>query len=94
MGDRDDHAAAAAGEGGEVDAVGKVENVGDGTPSSMESTPEPEQDGAAEATQEPALPQKRKGGRKPVRFLSNITDCSVTLLNGMIANGCKDLCYL
>lgn len=66
MGDSDDHAAAT--DGGDVDAVGKIENVGDGTPSSMESTPEPEQDGAAEATHEPAQPQKRKGGRKPVRL--------------------------
>ena len=36
----------------------------DGTPSSIESTPEPEV--GAEVSQEPAQPQKRKGGRKPV----------------------------
>jgi hypothetical protein len=37
----------------------------DGTPSSIGSSPE--QDIGMEAEQEPAQPQKRKGGRKPVR---------------------------
>ena len=69
MADSDDHAAVAV-EDGDVDVVGKIENVGDGTPSSMESTPEPDQDAAAETTAEPAQPQKRKGGRKPVRLSS------------------------
>jgi hypothetical protein len=36
----------------------------DGTPSSIGSSPE--QDIGMEAEQEPAQPQKRKGGRKPV----------------------------
>jgi hypothetical protein len=46
-------------------AVAKIDVARDGTPSSMESTPEA--DGGNEATQEPAAqPQKRKGGRKPV----------------------------
>jgi hypothetical protein len=68
MSDSNDHV---ADEAGDMDAVGKIENVGGGTPSSIESTPDPEQeqDAAAETAgiQEPALPQKRKGGRKPVR---------------------------
>lgn len=38
----------------------------EGTPSSIESTPEP--DAQPELSQEPAAqPQKRKGGRKPVK---------------------------
>ncbi len=37
----------------------------DGTPSSIESSPENDHD--PEPSQEPAQPQKRKGGRKPVR---------------------------
>ena len=53
--------------GDDVAAVGKIDVARDGTPSSMESTPEA--DGGMEATQEPtAQPQKRKGGRKPVSF--------------------------
>ena len=47
-------------------AESKVEPPRDGTPSSLESTPEPEV--GAEPSQEPAQPQKRKGGRKPVRI--------------------------
>jgi len=51
--------------GDDVDAVGKIDVTRDGTPSSMESTPE--HDGGIETQQEPtAQPQKRKGGRKPV----------------------------
>lgn len=50
--------------GDDVAADSKIDVVRDGTPSSMESTPE--HDGAVEATQEPTQPQKRKGGRKPV----------------------------
>lgn len=45
-------------------ADSKVEPVRDGTPSSLESTPEQEEQ--PEPSQEPAQPQKRKGGRKPV----------------------------
>ncbi|KAK4548569.1 hypothetical protein LTR36_009479 [Oleoguttula mirabilis] len=47
-------------------ATSKIETGHDeGTPSSIESTPE--QDGLPEISQEPAvLPQKRKGGRKPI----------------------------
>lgn len=50
-------------------ATSKIETGHDeGTPSSIESTPE--QEGQHEMTQEPAaLPQKRKGGRKPVSSL-------------------------
>ena len=51
--------------GDDVATVGKIDVTRDGTPSSMESTPE--HDGGMEATQEPTTqPQKRKGGRKPV----------------------------
>lgn len=39
--------------------------VHDGTPSSVESTPEPDVPHEA-AAEQPAQPQKRKGGRKPV----------------------------
>lgn len=45
-------------------AASKMDAVREGTPSSIESTPEP--DAVAEASQEPAQPQKRKGGRKPI----------------------------
>lgn len=45
-------------------APSKVENPPEATPSSLESTPE--QEAGPEPTQEPAQPQKRKGGRKPV----------------------------
>lgn len=51
--------------GGDMAAPSKAEAARDATPSSLESTPEPEAD--AETAQEPAQPQKRKGGRKPVR---------------------------
>nr|POE88136.1 hypothetical protein CFP56_11365 [Quercus suber] len=44
--------------------VGKVEDARDGTPSSIESTPEQEVE--ADASEQPAQPQKRKGGRKPI----------------------------
>ena len=40
-----------------------LDEVKAGTPSSFESTPEPN---AESAVQDPAQPQKRKGGRKPV----------------------------
>lgn len=48
-------------------AAGKVESdMRQGTPSSIESTPD--HDAVPEASHEqPAQPQKRKGGRKPVR---------------------------
>ncbi|KAK5173737.1 uncharacterized protein LTR77_002418 [Saxophila tyrrhenica] len=42
----------------------KVEPPRDGTPSSLESTPE--QEDQLEQSQEPAQPVKRKGGRKPI----------------------------
>jgi len=61
--------------GDHVAAVTKIDVARDGTPSSMESTPEA--DGGIEATQEPAAqPQKRKGGRKPVscQFFSQRTN--------------------
>ena len=47
-------------------AASKIETaVHEGTPSDLESTPEP--DAHHEVSQEPAAqPQKRKGGRKPV----------------------------
>ena len=45
-------------------AADRLDPERDGTPSSIESTPE--HDTIAEASQEPAQPQKRKGGRKPV----------------------------
>lgn len=45
-------------------APSKIEPAAEGTPSSIESTPEREAD--AEPSQEPAQPQKRKGGRKPI----------------------------
>ena len=70
MGDNDASSsnAAAAGDndaGADVGAaIGKVDASRDGTPSSMESTPE--QEAGADAANEPAQPQKRKGGRKPV----------------------------
>ena len=46
----------------------ELEPVREGTPSSIESTPEHEIEAGAEGepSQEQALPQKRKGGRKPV----------------------------
>jgi hypothetical protein len=50
--------------GGDMAAPSKIESLPDGTPSSIESTPEP--DAGAEPSQEPVQPQKRKGGRKPV----------------------------
>jgi hypothetical protein len=51
--------------GDDVTTVGKIDDTRDGTPSSMESTPE--HDGGMETTTEPmAQPLKRKGGRKPV----------------------------
>lgn len=46
-------------------ADSKIENVRDGTPSSIESSPEPE--AGVEPSQEQTQPLKRKGGRKPVR---------------------------
>ncbi|KAK4507573.1 hypothetical protein PRZ48_001308 [Zasmidium cellare] len=50
---------------GDMAAPSKVEPAPDGTPSSIESTPE-QDPGTEPATQEPAQPQKRKGGRKPI----------------------------
>ncbi|EME50232.1 hypothetical protein DOTSEDRAFT_68942 [Dothistroma septosporum NZE10] len=49
---------------GDMAAPSKVEPAAEGTPSSIESTPEPE--AGVEPSQEPAQPQKRKGGRKPI----------------------------
>lgn len=45
-------------------AVTKIDAGQEATPSSLESTPERE----TEIVQDPAQPQKRKGGRKPVRL--------------------------
>ena len=53
---------------GDMAADSKFENAREareGTPSSIESTPE--QEGPVEPSLEPVQPQKRKGGRKPVR---------------------------
>lgn len=44
-------------------AISKSDAGQEATPSSLESTPEPD----TEIVQDPAQPQKRKGGRKPVR---------------------------
>ena len=44
-----------------------AEPLREGTPSSLESSPEPE--AGAEASTEQPQPQKRKGGRKPVCFI-------------------------
>ncbi|OQO03277.1 hypothetical protein B0A48_11533 [Cryoendolithus antarcticus] len=49
---------------GDLDVDGKLDHVRDGTPSSMDSSPEP--DAIGETTLEPTQPQKRKGGRKPI----------------------------
>ncbi|CAK4028974.1 hypothetical protein DOTSEDRAFT_68942 [Lecanosticta acicola] len=49
---------------GDMAAASKVETAAEATPSSLESTPE--QEAGVEPTQEPAQPQKRKGGRKPI----------------------------
>ncbi|KAK6441941.1 hypothetical protein LTR95_001829 [Oleoguttula sp. CCFEE 5521] len=49
---------------GDGDVDGKLDHVRDGTPSSMDSSPEP--DAIGETTLEPTQPQKRKGGRKPI----------------------------
>ncbi|EME88123.1 uncharacterized protein MYCFIDRAFT_184912 [Pseudocercospora fijiensis CIRAD86] len=47
--------------------VAKVEEGAEAaTPSSIESSPDQDQDAGAEQPQEPAQPQKRKGGRKPI----------------------------
>lgn len=51
-----------------TDAASAIRDHGDAgqeaTPSSLESSPEPS---TTEIVQDPAQPQKRKGGRKPVR---------------------------
>ena len=53
---------------GEVaSAIIKSDAGQEATPSSLESSPERE----AEIVQDPAQPQKRKGGRKPVRLSHN-----------------------
>lgn len=77
MADNDAASSNIAADGDDVAGVGKIDVTRDGTPSSMESTPE--QDTVIEETQEPAAqPQKRKGGRKPVsqkvnyRYLSDV----------------------
>lgn len=53
---------------GDMAAPSKIEPAAEGTPSSIESTPE--QEAGVEPSQEPAQPQKRKGGRKPVRLIA------------------------
>lgn len=56
-------------EDSDMAATAKIEDAADaGTPSSIDSTPE-EDAGTEEAPQEAAQPQKRKGGRKPVRAI-------------------------
>lgn len=67
MGDNNQIAAAS------MAAPSKIESLPDGTPSSIESTPEP--DGDAEPSQEPVQPQKRKGGRKPVSCSARLRFC-------------------
>lgn len=50
----------------------QVEEAADAaTPSSIDSSPDQDQDAGAEQPQEPAQPQKRKGGRKPVSTICN-----------------------
>ncbi|KXT07494.1 hypothetical protein AC578_482 [Pseudocercospora eumusae] len=52
---------------GDMPAPPKVEEGAEAaTPSSIESSPDQDQDAGAEQPQEPAQPQKRKGGRKPI----------------------------
>ena len=52
-------------EGMAMEAKVEDDGMADGTPSSVESTPEAEvQPGASQ--EQPVLPVKRKGGRKPV----------------------------
>lgn len=66
MGDTDNSSAAASiSTADEMAGISKIEPGREDTPSSIESTPEPSAD-ADTAAQDPALPQKRKGGRKPV----------------------------
>lgn len=65
MGDSSSNVASVVGDNGDADAIGKAEGPShDGTPSSMDT--DAEQEAGAENAQEPAQPQKRKGGRKPV----------------------------
>lgn len=52
--------------GGDMAAPSKIESLPDGTPSSIESSPEPDAGAEPSQDQEPVQPQKRKGGRKPV----------------------------
>lgn len=68
-------------------SASKVEsNMRDGTPSSIESTPE--QDGVPEASQEqPAQPVKRKGGRKPVSIIN-------PGLTWALTDSRADICYV
>ena len=47
-------------------AESKIDPSRERTPSSIESSPSPEPEAGGEPSQEQALPQKRKGGRKPV----------------------------
>ena len=55
---------------GDMAAPSKVEEGAEAaTPSSIESSPDQDQDAGAEQPQEPAQPQKRKGGRKPVSVI-------------------------
>jgi len=100
MGDNDassSNAAAAAGHdgGAEVspDGIGKVETSRDGTPSSMESTPE--QEAGAETANEPAQPQKRKGGRKPV-CVTALRSLHVlyVAVHKVSTDGLQDLCHV
>lgn len=89
MGDNSSSAAAEI-----ASAVAKSDAGQEATPSSLESTPERE----TEAVQDPALPQKRKGGRKPVRLLCIVSRqlyfCSNVTGNYGRANEVQDLCYL
>lgn len=77
MADNDAASSNIAADGDDASGVGKIDVARDGTPSSMESTPE--QDANIEETQEPAAqPQKRKGGRKPVSQQKSIVVISRT----------------
>lgn len=69
-------------------AESKIEPARDRTPSSIESTPSPEPEAGGEPLNEPAQPQKRKGGRKPVcdSLLSKL--CLIVLIKR------ADICYL
>jgi hypothetical protein len=83
-------------------AAAKLELSRDGTPSSIESSPERE--GEPEALQEPAQPLKRKGGRKPVCCHPSVAVIYKTILQvvaplkvlncSRLTIGGADICYL